>query len=98
MVLCIAIGGGLHGSFLADPYVGVVLLVLVLLLIAVVCILGVVLCYYVRQNYISQRSVANLGGWVNAAELGITGIIDINNAESLLESMTRTIQVSLRLN
>ncbi len=51
------IGGGLQDSFLADPYVGVVLLVLVLLLITVVCILGVMLCYYVRQNYISQRSV-----------------------------------------
>ena len=53
----ITIGGGLQDSFLADPYVGVVLLVLVLLLIAVVCILGIMLCYYVRQNYISQRSV-----------------------------------------
>lgn len=50
-------GGSLQESFLADPYVGVVLLVLVLLLIAVVSILSVMLCYYVRQNYVNQRLV-----------------------------------------
>lgn len=52
-------GGGLQNTFLADPSVGIVLLVLVFLLIVVGCILCVMLCYYVRQSYLNNRSVAH---------------------------------------
>ena len=54
------IGGPLQDTFLANPYVSVVLLVLLLLLIATVSIISFMLCYYVRQNYINQRYTSNL--------------------------------------